>query len=349
MHLGMKLYDMSKKQFNPFEKEQRLREESTRWGTDDVSDAQEGDIPIIDVSNYFLTGSPESLATVAEKLRIACEEVGFFSIIGHQISSKQMSRTFDTVAKFHALPLASKRSILMDKPDWPVGGVGYLPVKNKKLPARNNGNLNEAFLIKYDHQLSFEDNQWPTNKELPEFRRIVIEYAEAVEKLGKQLLPIYAAALGMPVDFFDKAFELPMVRLRMTHYPPVNNIDTEKGSFGIAPHVDTTFCTLLAQDQPGLTIYSERKQQWINAPLIQDAFIVNSGELLKQWTNDRFLSTKHFANNNASNESRYSIPFFLNANTNFVMSCIPSCCGPDNPAKYPAISYAQSQAMAQGE
>ena len=125
--------------------------------------------------------------------------------------------------------------------------------------------------------------------------------------------------------------------------------DLPADEFGIAPHVDTTFCTILAQDRPGLSIFSERRQQWIKAPMLEDAFIVNTGELLRTWTNDRFISVKHFANNNTGADSRYSIPFFLNANSDYRMTCIPSCCGPDNPAKYPPISYAESQAVVQGE
>ena len=165
--------------------------------------------------------------------------------------------------------------------------------------------------------------------------------------LGRRLTPLYATALGVEAGYFDAAFAEPMYRLRMTHYPPVPSQDTDP--FGIAPHVDTTFCTILAQDSAGLTIFSERRQEWITVPLIEGAFIVNTGELLRQWSNDRFLSVKHFANNNTGDASRYSIPFFLNANSDYKMSCIPTCCGPDNPAKYPPLSYNESQAVAQGE
>jgi isopenicillin N synthase-like dioxygenase len=75
---------------------------------------------------------------------------------------------------------------------------------------------------------------------------------------------------------------------------------------------------------------------------------VNSGELLRQWSNDRFLSTRHFANN-TSGESRYSVPFFFNANADYPMECLPSCHGPGNPPRYPTISYKESQAVVQGE
>ena len=235
----------------------------------------------------------------------------------------------------------------MDRPDWPVGGMGYLPLKNRKLPARDNGNVNEAFIVKIDDELDMDSNQWPQAQQLPQFRQIVEKYALSMESLGKRMLPVYAQALDMPVNFFDEAFVKPLYRLRMTHYPAVA-IDPEN-QFGINPHVDTSFFTILAQNQPGLVIYSERRKVWINAPMIPGAFIVNTGELLKQWTNDRFLSTRHFANNNDSSASRYSIPFFFNANPHYKMTCVPSCFSDENPAKYPPISYAESQGVVQGE
>lgn len=228
-----------------------------------------------------------------------------------------------------------------------MGGMGYLPLKNRKLPARNTGNLNEALILKCDDNLGMGDNQQPEESSLPEFRKSIEHYAKQMEALGKRMLPIYATAPGMHKDFFGDAFESPLYRLRMTHYP-ATELDP-KNAYGIAPYVNTSFCTILAQDNPGLAVYSERRQVWVKAPVLDDGFIVNTGELLKHWSNDRFLSTRYFANNNTSGESRYFIPFFTSANPHYVMSCIPSCCSEDNHAKYPPISYAQSQAAAQGK
>jgi isopenicillin N synthase-like dioxygenase len=98
-----------------------------------------------------------------------------------------------------------------------------------------------------------------------------------------------------------------------------------------------------------LCVFSEKRGGWISVPMVEDAIIVNTGELLKHWSNDEFLSVKHFANNNIGDTSRYSMPFFFNANTDYRMHCVPSCCGPDRPARYPAISYAESQGVIQGE
>ena len=122
--------------------------------------AQESDVPVIDLSEYFATGNADSLNKIADQLREACEHTGFFSIIGHQVSVTQIADIFRMARQFHQLDDAIKRSLLMDRADWPVKGVGYLPVKNRKLPARDRGNLNEAFIIKSDQEVSLEDNQW---------------------------------------------------------------------------------------------------------------------------------------------------------------------------------------------
>jgi len=229
------------------------------------------------------------------------------------------------------------------------GGVGYLPFKNKKLPSRDTGNRNEAFLLKCDHRLTMNSNQWLNEGQLPQFRSASESYAAAMVNLAKKLLPIFATALEVDENFFNQAFEQPHFRLRMTHYPSVDKAQVAQDQFGIAPHVDTSFCTILVQDQPGLSIYSEQRDQWLDVPMIEGAFIVNTGELLRQWSNDRFLSVKHFVHSNTTGVSRYSIPFFFNANSDYVMECIPSCFSTSNPAKYPAISYNGSQAVAQGE
>jgi len=280
-------------------------------------------------------------------MRDACTEVGFCSIVGHQFPAGILQQAFDETRRLHDLPIEIKNSILMDRPDWPVKGVGYLPVKNFKLPARDKGNLNEAFVIRRDHLTTLDDNQWPDEDRLPKFRHNIEAYARQIEKLAKQLLPIYAQALELDRDFFAAAFTSPLYRLRLSRYPSIAQKDSDE--FGIAPHVDTTFFTLLTQDSPGLVIYSEKRQCWIHAPMIENAFIANTGELLKQWSNDRFISVKHFANNNTSDRSRYSIPFFFNANADYKMTCLPGCCDAQNPAKYPAISYLESQGVIQGE
>ena len=341
---------MDSKQYDPRAKEAQLRAESESWDTTQIDSAQEGDIPIIDVEPYFRTDHNRELDQLAEQLLYASTEVGFYFLAGHGISAELLDRAFAASRRFHELPLAQKEWLRMDRPGWPFGGVGYLPFQNRKLPTRKKANANEAFIVKHQpgpKPVTFADNQWPGEELLPGFRKDVLAYGRALERLAIRLLPGYARALGLPADFFAEAFSAPMYRLRMTKYPPVPAY--QRDEFGIAPHVDTTFITILAQDQEGLIIYNEKRGHWMRVPVVKGALIVNTGELLRQWTNDYFISVKHFANNNFSESPRYSIPFFFNANADYRMHCIPTCCSDDNPAKYPPFSYLESQAGIQGE
>jgi isopenicillin N synthase-like dioxygenase len=333
--------------FDAVEKENALRAESESWDTTRVVSARPDDIPVIDVREYLASGSDFALETAAQKLGEASRNAGFFSLTGHSVPDAIISDAFEQTRRFHRLPLESKNALLMDQPGLAIKGAGYMPIKNRKLPHRASGNENEAFIVKRDRNISLAENLWPDERQLPGFRGGVEEYAARLEALARKLLPIYARALEMGKDFFTPAFTDPFLRLRMTHYPAISRNSADQ--FGIAPHVDTTFFTLLVQDSPGLCVFSERRRCWISVPMIEAAIIVNTGELLKHWSNDEFVSVKHFANNNVSNASRYSIPFFFNANTDYRMKCIPSCCGPDRPARYAEISYAESQGVVQGE
>lgn len=337
--------------YNAHQKEAELRSESEAWDTSKIEVAQPGDIPILDLQPYFDHPSEAILNRLAEQLLYVSTKIGFFYITGHSISKSLMEQTFREIKRFHKLPLADKMAIRMDQPDFPIGGVGYLPFQNRKLPTRKKGNANEAFIIKRqtagNQPITLADNQWIAETKLPGFRKNIEAYAVAMEALALKLLPIYSRALNVRSDFFEAGFQSPMYRLRMTKYPSIKNY--EEDEFGIAPHVDSTFITILAQDQAGLVIFNEKRKCWIYAPVVEDAFIVNTGELLRQWTNDYFISVKHFANNNKGEGVRYSIPFFFNATADYRMECIPTCCSDTNPPKYPAFSYLESQASVQGE
>jgi isopenicillin N synthase-like dioxygenase len=177
-------------------------------------------------------------------------------------------------------------------------------------------------------------NQWPAN--LPGFRDTVLAYMTAMENLGRRLVPVYAVALGLPADYFDAMFTQPNMIQRLTHYPPQPAY--QDNEFSIAPHTDSGFATFLAPSEvPGLAIRLP-DGTWFDAPSIPGAFTVNGGDLLKRWTNDRFLSTPHRVVN-VSGRHRYAIPFFFDAHPDTMIACLPSCQSADNPAKYPPVTY----------
>jgi len=153
-----------------------------------------------------------------------------------------------------------------------------------------------------------------------------------------------------------QAFRSPLWRLRLNRYPPKLDGYEEK-EFGISPHVDTSFFTILAQGAPGLCVHDQKRNRWLRAPVIPGALLVNTGELLRSITNDTWLATRHYALHAPSEsegvgehqQRRLSIPFFFNATADFKQAVVPSKATADCPAKYPPTSYLDGQGVVQGE
>jgi isopenicillin N synthase-like dioxygenase len=208
-------------------------------------------IPVIDLGPY-LAGTPGAINRTAEELHFALTEIGFYFIVNHGVPSEQIHAVFRQAARFHALPLQNKLEVKLDKHN-----VGYLPIRGDTLRTSTvetvtKPNINEAFFVARDlpsdHPEVLADrrfrsvNRWPTD--LPGFREAIVAYCETMEQLVRQLVRLYAWALRLPLEYFDQPFTEPQYKLRMTHYP--YRTDLADDEFGIAPHTDTSFLTLLA-------------------------------------------------------------------------------------------------------
>lgn len=279
-------------------------------------------IPIVDLGP-FLAGTPGALESTARELRRIGETVGFHYISNHGIDEALIEEMYHQGARYHAQPLEEKLKIPINEKLQ-----GYLPMQGTKFTHEDGistGNMpdqNEALFI-------FRDSPaWP--EKLPGFREVAMAYYMALDELSKKMLPIYAVALDQDPDFFTPAFQSPWAALRLTHYP---KHDYVKNEYGIAPHTDTSFFTLLAQNKTaGLQIKS-RKGPWVDAPVVDGTLVVNSGNILNRWTNGRFLSTPHRAYNHGTG-SRYATVFFFHPDEDYRMTCIPSCTSDSKPPKY---------------
>jgi isopenicillin N synthase-like dioxygenase len=309
-----------------------------------MSQVLEETIPILDLGPY-LAGQKGADHRLAEELRWASENIGFYFIRGHGVDQAMIDATFRETARFHALPMDQKQALLINKDQ-----IGYLPMGGAKMRSSDvNKNtrhdLNEALFIRRERSASDPDvvsgkpwrgmNQWPDD--LPGFREIVLTYWARMEAIGQSMLPLYELALGTPAGFFRERFEGAHINLRLSHYPP--NLDAEDNQFGIAPHTDSGFMTFLPQSAvPGLEILTVTKK-WIAVPPMPGTYLVNTGDILHQWTNHRFRSTPHRAVNRSGTD-RYAIPFFYDPNTDVMIACLPGCSGPDNPPRYPPRTFA---------
>ncbi|MGE0573890.1 MAG: isopenicillin N synthase family dioxygenase [Reyranella sp.] len=300
-------------------------------------------IPVIDLGPY-LAGQPGAMEAAAAELRFALTEIGFYFIVNHGVPPEQVRDVFRQAARFHAQPIERKMEIRIDRHN-----VGYLPLRGDTLRTSTvqkvtRANFNEALFIARDLPPDHPDarvdrrfrsvNQWPAN--LPGFRESVAGYCDTMERLVLKLVPLYARALGLPATWFDGPFRDCQYKLRMTHYPHQDvMVDDE---FGIAPHTDTSFLTLLAPNEvPGLSIRTQ-SGKWIDAPALPGAYVVNGGQFLQRWTNDVFLATPHRAINRSGGE-RYALAFFCDSNIDWPVAAVPTTVGPDKPPKYPTTSY----------
>ena len=306
------------------------------------------DFPVIDLAPV-LADAPGALADAAAQLRAALTELGFYAIVNHGIPDALVAATYREAARFHALPEAAKNAVRIDRHN-----VGYLPLRGDTLRTSvvetvTRANFNEAFFVARDLAPDHPDvvadrrfrsaNRWPAG--LPGFRETVMAYCGALEGLVARLVRLYAVALDLPAAYFDEPFREFQWKLRMTHYPPQPPAAADgdgNGEFGIAPHTDTSFLTLLApNDVPGLSI-RRPDGTWRDAPRIPGAFVVNGGQMLLRWTNDRFLATPHRAVNRSGGE-RYALAFFCDSQIDWPVASVPTTVGPDRPPKYPTTWY----------
>ncbi len=303
--------------------------------------------PKLDLGDY-LAGQPGAIDVLAEQLRRAEEDLGFYAIVNHGVPQTLIDQTFNEARRFHALPLEAKTALQANEHN-----IGYMAMaasvsRASRVHVATQPNMNAAFFVKRDLPAEHPEvlsgkrfrgaNQWPTD--LPEFRENIVTYCQALEALSLKLLPIYALALDLPADFFAEAFREPQYALRMTHYPPRTAAELEDNQFALAPHTDSSFMTLLPQNRrPGLAI-RDPAGGWFEPPVIPGSFTVNSGDMLHRWSNHRFRSTAHRVIN-YSGEERFAIPFFFDADIDYSMACLPSCQSPDNPPRHEPTSYAE--------
>jgi len=299
-------------------------------------------IPVIDFGPCF-AGARGAFASTASLLREALEQVGFFVMTNHGVPAALIAQTFAEAKRFHDQPMAAKMALRMNEHNNGYMAMGRYAVWTSEVNANDKPDLNEAFFCKRERgpddallrsgRRFVGPNRWP--EDVPGFREHVLAYTDAMDALSRRLLPLCAAALDLPANAFDGAFAESQFSFRLSHYPPVT---PEANQFGIAPHTDANFMTFLAQtDVPGLQVRMP-SGEWTDVPYVPDSYAVNSGDMMYRWTNGRFKSTPHRAVPPIGRH-RYAIPFFLGPHVDTIIECLPTCQGPDNPPRFPPITY----------
>jgi len=304
-------------------------------------------VPVIDLGPY-LAGEAGARERTAEAVGEASESLGFFFIVNHGVPQTLIDGVFAETERFHSLPLERKMAVkVVDKI------VGYLPLGGQTQRTSVYGKsqhpdrsasfyIRQEFGPEHPDRLAGKawvfDNRWPGD--LPGFRETTLGYFAAMSELALRMLPLHSVALGLGPDYLSShdAFRPPTYNLRLLHYPPRDAL--AEGQFGIGPHTDYSYCTLLAQAKlPGLEILT-RTGEWVQAPALEGHILVNNGDMCRRWTNDRFRSAPHRVIN-TTGQTRYSIPFFVGPRVDVRLCCLPTCQGPDNSPRYPPMSFGE--------
>ena len=308
-------------------------------------------IPVIDLGPYW-SGDAVARQTVADKVGWACENIGFLVISNHGIPQDLIDRTFAVSRDFFDLPLTEKERF---KPADGVAPRGYHAIATRNL-AKTLGqitppDLREQFFVGPltptttktaqvpGAAVFYSDNIWPENPAT--YRNVLTEFYTVMEGLAARLMRIFATALALPETFFDDKIDSHFNTCPSNHYPVVNG-DPLPGQIRCGAHTDFGSLTILAfNDAPGGLEVLMPDGSWLGMGAGPGQLVVNLGDMMQRWTNDRWKSTVHRVVNPPADQRgasrRQTIGYFLHPNYDAEIACLDTCFSPDNPAKYPPI------------
>ena len=277
-------------------------------------------LPTIDLS--------ESDQDNAKILYNAATKYGFFNVINHGISLEITQQALEYNKKFFKLSMNDKMALLSNDSYW-----GYTQYQHEMTDSMNQkeGDTKEGFYIHHSMQstTNYRQNQWPSSLKLPGFKSIMQSYMNEMYLLSEKIAELIALSLNLSSNFFKQ----PGIRdecmniLYLLHYSKKKS-NPENGIFGTGQHTDyDLFTILLTDNNPGLQIFHEN--QFIHIEYKPNTFIVNIADTLQKWTNDIFKSALHRVVINGEKD-RYSIPYFVAANYDLIINCLPNTVIPNH-------------------
>jgi isopenicillin N synthase-like dioxygenase len=300
-------------------------------------------IPTLDIRRFTTPSSVADRDAFVAELGAAYREWGFAGIRGHGIDPELIDGAYDVFKRFFALPDEVKRKYHVPGSG---GARGYTPFMVETAKDSRYPDLKEFWHVgreiprdsKYAGDMP--PNQWPA--EIPELRDIGYGLYQALDALGSQVLSALALHIDLPADWFADKTDSGNSILRPIHYPPITSADVPNVRAGA--HEDINLITLLVgASAAGLEVLS-RRGEWVPFTADADTIVVNIGDMLQRYTNHVYPSTTHRVVNppgEAARQPRYSTPFFLHPNPDFLIDVLPSCTSAANPSRYPEPITAQ--------
>jgi isopenicillin N synthase-like dioxygenase len=310
--------------------------------------------PVIDLAPWQ-AGTHAGRRAVAERVRTACETTGFFAVVGHRVQPDTIEAMRSTSRAFFDLPRVRKMEVARPRPEqnraYHAEGTETLArlAGNETLP-----DYKEVFAIGppdvpdgdawYHGQPgaypNYAANLWPPDP--PGFEAAWRSYWSAMEDLQDTICRVFALSLDLPEDWFVRHLARHCSMLRALNYPE-QSVPPGPGQLRAGAHTDLGMLTILKNEAAdgGLEV-RDLDGSWHKAPPVEEGFIINIGDLLMRWSNDRFRSTLHRVANPrvGGGARRLSIAYFVAPAYDSLIECLPTCSTVDRPAKYPPVTVA---------
>ena len=288
-------------------------------------------IPIIDLGPSY-SNSGACKRKVADAIRSACRDTGFFYVSNHGVPQDSIDAAVDVSRRFFGKTLAEKMPLLG------AGGYGYDPPQLQVLDAAAPPDLKEGFMMGPPESEIAQTVKWPAD--MPEFRSQLQAYDGHMHRLGRHLMRCIALSLDLAEDYFDDGFDKPGCSVRVLHYaarPP----DAPANQIGAGAHTDWGAITILYQDDVGGLQIMAPSGDWIDATPVPGTYVINLGDMIRRWTNDDYRSTLHRVMCAPPGKDRYSIATFFNPRDDYRVECVPTCKEPGKDAIYPPCTVGE--------
>ncbi|MEZ5378811.1 MAG: 2-oxoglutarate and iron-dependent oxygenase domain-containing protein [Acidimicrobiales bacterium] len=312
------------------------------------------DVPLIDLSDWF-TGDPIARQRIADEVDVAARGLGFMRLVGHGIPASTIDSLTSAMDDFFSQPIEAKLHMVAR----PEINRGYSPPRSERLSyslgLASPEDLFEAFNVGAsidDHPgldldpVIYATNLWP---DVDGFRPGVEEWFEAARSVARTMTSVFALALGLDDAFFDSFTDHSIDVLRMNNYQIPDGIELVEGQLGMGAHSDYGIVTVLWADPvAGLEILPEGRS-WCPVQPEEGELLINLGDLLARWTNDRWRSTLHrvVPPRNAAGEliGRRSAAFFHDGNADAIVSTLDPCRFADGSSEYDDVTVAEHLAQ----
>ncbi|CAN8096127.1 unnamed protein product [Discula destructiva] len=331
-------------------------------------DATASEIPIIDVSGIH-SSSFADRAAVAEQIRAAATNTGFFYLTNHGVPSSVTDNAHAACLDFFHQDSESKMKADVSKSAY---FNGYKAPKTQRINPFEGLDMRETFSWTYDPRLDPEVGDldsipahirkhlrvepdgppgaserfpWSETHTVPQFAPAVLVYWRSCLALARALVRSFALSLDLDETYFDEKFSHPDAAFALNYYPPlVSPVPSSGGDVSkevsIGSHTDFQLFTILWQDQVGGLQVLNKEGQWINARPVEETFVVNIADYMQRITNGKYQSTVHRAVNRSGRE-RVSMPFFFGFNLNESCGVLANCVNEGEVAKYEEVGCAE--------